>query len=309
MISKSALTRSISVLIMFFFSAITLAQNLASDYMNNPSQRIQIAPESVFESFREAGLKPTNHELTTTQKQKVFHAFTLLPPLYQRILKLHLQSLSFMDNMPNTALTSPVDSVGGTKMFNITFRAGLLDETISQWATWKENSCYKVTDSSNFQVYVEAGNMDAILYVLMHEATHIVDAVMNITPHPDNANEIVDLTQYTTDIWRLSNLPDKRYIDPILEQTRFRSGKPVPINLASEVYRKLAETPFPSLYAMSAWFEDIAELATIYHLTSKLNQPYHVVVTKDNTELVRFEPMLNTLVKQRLEQLATFYEK
>jgi len=61
------------------------------------------------------------------------------------------------------------------------------------------------------------------------------------------------------------------------------------------------------LYAMAAWFEDIAELATIYHLTTRLRQPFQVIVTKNRVELARFEPMNSELVRKRLNQLAIFY--
>ncbi|MCF0051118.1 hypothetical protein LXM25_13680 [Dyadobacter sp. LJ53] len=292
---------------MLFFSAFTLAQKARSSNKDGLSQHIKPAPESVFKSFREAGMKPVNRTLTKAEKEKVNKAFAHLTPLHQRILKQHLQSISFMDNMPNTALTSPVDTGSATKMFNITFRASLLDENISQWATWKENSCFKQEADSNYSVRVEGGNMDAIIYVLMHEATHIVDAVLDINPHPAEASAIVPPTQFTKDIWRMMNVPAEPYIDSLLEQTRFRSGKPLPISLAPEVYTRLAKSPFPSLYAMAAWFEDIAELTTIYHLTAKMNQPFYIVVTKNHVELARFEPMKNALVRQRLNQLATFY--
>ncbi|KQS34251.1 hypothetical protein [Dyadobacter sp. Leaf189] len=257
--------------------------------------------------FREAGMQPVKHELTPAEKEKVTKAFKLLPPLHQHILKGHLLSISFMDHMPNTALTSPVDSVGGKKMFNITFRASLLNENISQWATWKEKSCFIPAADSSYSLHVEGGNMDAIIYVLLHEATHVVDAVTNITPHPDNASAVVEPTPFTKDIWRLMNKPAEPYIDSLLE-TRFRSGKPVSISLAPDVYAKLSKTPFPSLYATAAWFEDIAELLSIYHMTNKLKQPFYIVVTKDNSEVARFEPMKNELARQRLGQLATFYK-
>jgi len=184
MIEKPGFKWAISVLLMLSFSAFAMAQKLASTYNNEPSQRIRMAPESVFNTFREAGMKPVNRHLTPAQKEKVKSAFALLPPLHQQILKQHLQSISFMDNMPNTALTSPVDSGGVAKLFNITFRAGLLDETISEWASKKENTCFKRADGAQYTVRVEGGNLDAIIYVLMHEATHIVDAVIGITPHP-----------------------------------------------------------------------------------------------------------------------------
>lgn len=68
-------------------------------------------------------------------------------------------------NMPNTALTSPVDTGRVRKMFNITFRASLLDEDISQWATWKESTCFTPSADSGYKVRVEGGSMDGIFYL------------------------------------------------------------------------------------------------------------------------------------------------
>jgi hypothetical protein len=307
MIRKLRLTWTVAALAMLFFSTFSSAQKVVLSNNTNAVQRIKIAPESVFKMFREAGMKPVNRTLTPAEKEKVRNAFAILPPLHQRILKQHLHSISFMDNMPNTALTSPVDSEGVPKQFNITFRGSLLDEHVSEWATWKENTCFKPAPDSSYKVRVEGGRMDAVIYVLLHEATHIVDVVTGITPHPEDANAAVKPTAFTKEIWRLMNKPADPYIDSLLEQTRFRSGKPVSISLASEVYTKLSKTPFPSLYAMAAWSEDIAELTTIYHMTTHLKQPFYVVVTKDNVELARFEPMKNALVLRRLDQLAVFY--
>jgi hypothetical protein len=272
-------------------------------------RRIQIAPASVFKSFHEAGMQPINRTLTPAQKEKVRAAFERLPLVYQRLLAQHLQSISFMDNMPNTALTSLLNSGGRPNKFNITFRAGLLDETISEWATWKENTGFTPATNGTYRVRVKGGNLDAVVYVLMHEATHIIDAVLNLTPHPTETQAVIELTRFTKGVWQTLNVPHDTYRDSLLDKTRFRSGRPVPINLAPEVYRRLLKTPFPSLYALAAWSEDIAELTTIYHLTSQLNQPFYVVVTKDQVELARFEPMENKLVKQRLKQLTILYSR
>lgn len=71
--------------------------------------------------------------------------------MHEKVLKDHLHSISFMDNMPNTALTSPVETAGVEKMFNITFRAAILNESISEWATWKENTCYVKSESNDYE--------------------------------------------------------------------------------------------------------------------------------------------------------------
>ncbi|MEO6282902.1 MAG: hypothetical protein ABIN80_13350 [Dyadobacter sp.] len=274
----------------------------------NPSKRVSIAPASVFKMFREAAMNPVNHDLTEFEKAKVKNAFSHLPVLHQKILSKHLHSISFMDNMPNTALTSPVESTDSVKMFNITFRAGILNETISQWATWKENTCYTRSGNADYEVRIEAGEMDAILYVLLHEATHVADAVLQITPPSFDKAAFVSPTLFTKDIWRQLTLPDPAFTDSLTEKTLFRSGNTVPIELATAIYKKLRDKPFASLYGMASWQEDLAELETIYHLTSKLKQPFCVTVRKNNVELIRFEPMKNVLVRKRLKQLEIFYK-
>ena len=218
-------------------------------------------------------MHPVNHELTLEEKTKVEKAFELLPPVHKQVLDTWLHSISFMDDMPNTALTSRVENENSGK-FNITFRAGILNETISAWATKKENTIYYDSTDTGYRVSVDAGQMDAIVYVLLHEATHVVDAVLNITPHPDQRDALVPLTPYTKETWFKMNLPDDRYIDSVLEKTLFRTGQRSSIVLAPKIYKHLRKTPFASLYSMASWFEDLAEMETIYHLTTKLNHPF-----------------------------------
>ncbi|WP_207436034.1 hypothetical protein [Sabulibacter ruber] len=252
-------------------------------------------------------MDPSDHALTAGEKAKVEKAFAALPPLHQRILKGHLHSISFMDNMPNTALTSPVKTPDSTKMYNITFRAGILHETVSEWATQKESTCFDRSENQGYEIKVEAGGLDAFLFVLLHEATHVVDAVLEITPHPEQREALVKPTPFTKNVWHKMNVPTPNSTDSLLEKTRFRNGNRLSITLAPEVYRKLSKKPFPSLYGMASWFEDLAELESIYHLTRKMDQPFRVIVRKDDDELFRFEPMKNKQVKKRFRYLKLFY--
>lgn len=128
----------------YFTIAFTLLVLLAAKgQVPNASNNVLMkyvapAPESVFKMFWEAGMDPVNHPLTEVERAKVEAAFSVLPPLHQRILGAHIHSISFLDNMPNTALTSPVVSQDSVERFNITFRAGILHETISEWAKKKK---------------------------------------------------------------------------------------------------------------------------------------------------------------------------
>lgn len=265
------------------------------------------APESIFKMFRDEGMEPANHPLTEGERSKVAAAISVLPPLHRRILSTHIHSFSFMDNMPNTALTSPVVFQDSVTRYNITFRAGILHETISEWATKKENSLYHQSENNEYTVNIEAGQLDAFLYVLIHEATHVVDAVLKITPPIENATDSAAPTAITRGIWHKMNIPLQPYLDSLIEKTIFRGGRRIPIASAPEIYRRLLKMPFVSLYGTASWSEDIAELETIYHLTHKMKQPFHVYVKKGNDQLVRFEPMKNNLVKKRLHHLKLFY--
>lgn len=283
------------------------AQTINGDENSFYKGRVLKAPESVFKKFIEAGMEPSNHVLTAAEQEKVDKAFSILPPLYKKILKAHLLSISFMDNMPNTALTSSLETADSTKQFNITFRAGILKETISAWATWKEKSAFDNTANPALEILIDAGNSDAIQYVLLHEATHVVDAILNLTPHAANVDTLVVHTAFTKDIWRLFNTPVAKFTNPLLEKTRFRSGTIQPVASATAIYNALKKTPFASLYGMASWYEDIAELISIFHLTDKLNQPF-VIYIKVNGEIKAvFEPMKNKLVKRRVKQLGFLY--
>src|SRR5207253_2294504 len=121
-------------------------------------------------------------------------------------------------------------------------------ETISEWASQKEYTYYDQTVNPDYSLKVEAGTLDAILYVLLHEATHVVDAVREITPHLDDKEALVKPTAFTKNVWYKMSVPTRNYTDSLLEKTRFRSGKKVTLNLAPDIYQKLSKTPFASLY-------------------------------------------------------------
>lgn len=286
----------------------TYSQEVRGQLKEHPEERVFAAPQSVFKMFQQAGMAPVNHQLTDVEREKVEKAFSILPPLHRKILKMHLHSISFMDNMPNNALTSPMETGDSIKMFNITFRAGILNESISEWATSKENTCFDQSGHPDLVVSIEAGRLDAIQYILLHEATHVVDAILNITPHVEEKDALVEPTPFTRLIWQKMNVPVEAFINPLLETTRFRSGKVISIASAPGVYSALRQTPFVSLYGMASWFEDFAELVTIYHLTAKMNQPYRISIKKNNREVAYFEPMKGKLVRNRLKQLRRFYE-
>lgn len=271
--------------------------------------RIVPAPEPVVKKFTEAGMNPTNHVLSQAELQKLDKAFSLLPPVYKKLLSAHLHSISFMDNMPNTALTSTLETGDSSKQFNITFRAGILHETISEWATRKEQTLFDTTANSALSVHINAGKLDAIVYVLLHEATHVVAAVLKLVPGAGSPDSLLAASPFTANIWRSFNKPAAAFSDTLLEKTRFRGGPVQPVTSATAIYKALSKSPFVSLYATASCYEDLAELLTIYHLSKKLHQPFMVYVSENGKLKFGYIPMKNSLVKKRLKLLEFLYQE
>ena len=259
--------------------------------------RVKPTPAAILKMFDEPGATlPTAHVLTGDENRKLTAAFAALPPLHRRILSERLRSVSFLDGMPNTAITSPANPDELYRLFDITIRAGILGEDVSDWMTQRERTCFNVKDSP-LSVSVEAGKLDAIFYVLLHEATHVVDLALGITPS----------NMFTEGVWSDRVMPASKYREPLLEHIKFRrGGQAIAIGKAESVYDALRKTFFASLYGSSNWGDDLAESVTLHHMTEVLKQPYRIVNRKDGKVVYAYEPMKSEHVHGRFGQMKRF---
>lgn len=274
--------------------------------------RVKPTSPAVLKLFDEPGAAaPTPHTMTPAENRKLSAAFAALPPLHRRVLRERLRSVSFLDGMPNTALTSTVNPHESFPVHDITIRAAIFNEDVSDWLTQKEQTCFSAAGSP-LSVSVEAGDLDAIRYVLLHEATHVVDSSLRITPNwrPRKPTDAAPpATAFTEGVWTDRTAPIPRFSDPLLMRVKFRAnGRPIPIDQAEPVYTALRRTPFVSLYGSSNWYDDLAEYVALYHLTEKLGQTYRIVIRKDGQETFAYEPMKSELVRGRIGQMKRFYE-
>ena len=280
------------------------------DPASSLESRITAAPAAVLKMFADAGeAAPTAHALTGPERNRLSAAIAALPPLHRRMLAERLRSMSFLDGMPNTALTSTVNLDESYRVFDITFRGGVLSEDVSTFLTQKERTCFD-TAGSALSVAIEAGTTDAIAYVLLHEATHIADSSLRLTPAARPGDQPADgpPSLFTKGIWSERTIIDPRYRDPLLERVTFRAkGEVLPIDRARSVYEALRRTPFASLYGSSNWHDDLAEYVTWYHLTQKLTQPYRIVIRDAGKETFAYEPMKSEIVRSRFDQMDRFY--
>jgi hypothetical protein len=282
------------------------------DPTSSLESRIRDTPATVLKMFKESGATAlTPRALTEAERRKLSAAFTALPPLHQRVLSERLRSVSFLDGMPNTALTSTVNPAEPYRLFDITIRAAILRENVSEWLTEKEQTCFDAAGSP-LSVSIDAGKLDAVVCVLLHEATHVVDSCLRITPEVRSDGKTARnarVSTFTEGVWSESTIPSPRYREPLLERVRFRTGQTLPVGQAEAIYTSLRNTPFVSLYGSRNWYDDLAEYVSVYHLTKVLKQPYRIVIWKEGKEVFAYEPMKSKIVRSRLGQMKRFYEE
>lgn len=290
----------------------TIQKKYGLDPESSLISRLTTTPDDVMAIFREAGMAPTEHQMTKEELRIVSDAIAVLPPLHQRVLKRHLKSISFVDNMPNTAITAPITKDEPTKLFHIAFRAGILHQTISEWVTEKEKTCYN-KDDSTFSISIQAGLMSALTYVLLHEGTHVVDGSLGLLNTDTIAGRPVAdrfRADFSKNIWGDIRTHIWSFPDSLVVKSIFRpGGRRFDLSEAERVYQGLSQAPFVSLYGSASWHEDLAELLTVYHLTQMCGQPFQVIVKKNETEIFRYEPASSMAVRRRFAGLERFYRK
>lgn len=264
--------------------------------------------------FQEGGhAAPRAHVLTEAERLKLKAAIKALPPLHRRVLTERLRVLSFLDGMPNTALTSTVNFNEPYRLFDITINASILRQNVSEWLTQKERTCFNAAGSP-LSVRIDAGaELNALVYAFLHEATHVVDACERITPVIAKAGQPIKNDEgprntFTDGVWSGLALPVPRFRDPLRTRINFYAqGAVISIGEAPAVYAWLRRTPFVSLYGGRNWLDDLAEYVTVYHLTEVLKQPYRIVVSKEGNDVLVYEPMKSELVRGRIGEMKRFY--
>ena len=244
---------------------------------------------------KKVGMKDVKlHTLTDSERVKVAAAFASLPTLNRHILEKRLHYLAFLDGIPGegTALTSPATRKG---FYDITFRASVLNESLSTFLTTKEQRVF-AADGSDIAVSVEGTGTDALTYLLLHESTHVLDFSCNTTTEPHS--------RFTEGIWTDPDTMVSHLATSAAARTHFHQGHPIGFGEAVAVYDSLAQSPFVSLYATASQYEDLAELVSWRELMSKHGGNLSIEVTDSQGKTMRhWEPLTFPGVEKRFAEV------
>lgn len=257
-------------------------------------ERIVPPHEDTIKAYVDAGAKETRaHDLTDREWALVEAAIADLPELYRRVLERRLARLSFVDapSSLGTALTRSSEGANGEPMFDITIRAEVLEQSLSVFLTHKEAALFSA-DGSGYSVRVTAGDASALSYILLHEATHVIDRTLGVTTSGGPFKTI----------WVDYRSLAQPYGAGAIARSVYRRGPKLPLSQSPALYRALANAPFVSLYSTASAGEDFAELMAWRELSSRLETPLKIqVLDGSGAEIVSIEPLKSSSVRLRLD--------
>lgn len=284
------------------------------DFDNGASlaARIGPAPGFVLDYWGEQdGRKYTACRLSEDKRRLVRQCLAELPWIYKTVLRQRLIGIYFVDNFLGSGLADYVlddhDRVYTILLFNPT----VLDENLSELVSRKEQSCF-IPDRPGMSVSIRLDDgISGLLYILMHEATHIVDYVNRHTPfvEPDMLKiqgKTEKPTPFTGRLWSDYKTFREEYRFGYKDRITFygmNQGPKIKISEAIAVYRAMERVPVVSLYSTFNWAEDFAEYLTFYYLTRKRNTDYTITVAEDGNVLYQYRPFTRNRVLARAQDL------
>jgi len=291
-------------------------ENYSFKNHNPVFSRISLPPDMVLRHLRQldnrpdyTGYMPTRQELVGFEK-----AISMLPVLNRSMLEKRLLAVYFVPNFMGSGLTEWVLDRNGKVYGFMVINPLVLRHNASELLTLKERTCY-IIDEPEYTVRFNTGTRcSGLLYILLHESTHLVDYVLHITPYVDDAiNDYLDRhitrTPFTDRVWTAYSRPVKKL--SFTGSVSFYGIRKPALKLSESfnIYRELSSSPFVSLYGSQTWAEDLAEMLSFYHITETLKQPYVISVWKGQRLLLSVRPMDSPLVKLRLKAMDLFYRQ
>lgn len=256
------------------------------------------------------------YEPTEKQEELLDEYFRLLPAKYQETLTDRLLAIYFVNNYVASGMTDYVLKENSDDIYTILIlNPDLIDHPMDSWITKKENTCF-YDNEDGFEIKIEIeSEYTGLLYILLHECTHVMDYTTEITPYtePDIGklkNTLDNTSPFTENIWSDYRKPTEENDFALRDKITFygfNNGPLLSDDYAIDIYLNLMKSEFVSLYGSINWAEDLAEYMTYYHLTQKMDMNYSINVYIDDSLVFSYAPFNNEDILSRINTLPDFY--
>ncbi len=240
---------------------------------------------------------PTPAELDKSTYQDLIAELHALPRPILNFANKHVIAIYTGRNIGGTAMACSIYGSGDTAEFGfILIDLDMVDRTINEWATFKENTVFAPTKDYELRLTLEddAHNTKAatLRYILLHEIGHLFHSVNGLQPgYPSLTWEESNFTPYSFNQTELA-IKKKRGDDyyPLYDKIRFyRTKAPFELEDAPDVYHWLLTTSFPTLYASVNHLEDFAETFALIAHTHYLKKSFKLVLIQGKKEILRID--------------------
>jgi hypothetical protein len=248
------------------------------------------------------------YQPTDQEKDLLEEYLELLPEGYLEVLQSRITGIYFVENYVASGMTDYVLCKDSDDIYCILiFNPDLINVPMEEWITKKENTCFIDTDPNlNIRINIES-SYTGLLYILIHETTHVMDYVLSITPYtePDIGKlngTLENTSDFTDGIWdnyRTPTAVNNYELRDLVTFYGFKGGPLIADTSAVDIYTNLGKSSFVSLYGSTNWAEDLAEYMTYYHLTQNLGLDYSINVTYHKAMKFSYQPFEKSDVVSR----------
>jgi hypothetical protein len=276
-------------------------------------QRVKIAPPFLIKTLElmdertYSSYQPSDAELALVQE-----CINSLPALHQRELQIKLLGIYFVEeNFMGTGYADITFDQNYQDKYLIIINKKVLSLNLSQWLTWKENSCF-IQDNTAYSLSITSDETQpGLLGILLHEASHVIDYSCRFTPFVGPGDYLKNLihdvnisTKKFSSPWKgIRKYNPKFATFPYQNQLSFyglKGAPKIPLSQAVDVYKALEKTPFASLYGSTQRAEDFAEMVMFHHLCHVMGLEYKISIKKNQRELYHYHPFKNQQVRKRM---------
>lgn len=269
----------------------------------NVVDKIQTAPDNVIQYLCNMDNATTyrNHVLSQDEKELFLEYYTFLPDAFQRQISQKVLAIYFIDGLPFGGMADYAFDDKGDMYSVLFFNAKVLQVTLSEWLTERDNSPFKENHPNKCIVVNCSSEYKGLLHTLLHEACHIYDYHNHVTPYTEpNLKETgVAVTPFVS-VWDDYYKPVAKFRNRKVKGVNYWGfGKQTSISNMIKLIDYLQSSPFSSIYGAKNWADDYAETFTFIYLKEKFNIEYELVYKEKGITKRSYTPTNNPLVMER----------
>jgi hypothetical protein len=269
------------------------------------AEKIIDVPENILDYLKEMDSvnNYSSYKIAEHEKLLFINYCNFLPSAYIELLNNKVIAIYFIENFKGGGMTNYLFDENDNMYITLYFNPEIFEKTISEFISYRDNSIFH---SDDVIVSIEiGGEYKALLYILLHELSHVYDYYNHVTPFTEPAlKNIISHSKRTTEfvngIWKNYYSPMERYNKGYWQNISFYDiGERINDTGIIQMYDELMETPFVSIYSTQNWAEDFAEYYTYYYLKNYLNMEYKTKIYRKGILERNYNLKENNLINKR----------